>query len=155
METNAQRLSQNFTLGEFLVSEAAARLGKRIIPPPEVVENIRALCVKILQPIRDTLGLPITISSGYRPDWLNSIIGGSRSSDHMTGLAADFNVAGMMAYQAARAIEPLDLPFKQLIHEFGAWVHVSLDRDAYPRRQAITAVKVEGKTRYLDGILEV
>ena len=66
------------------------------------------------------------IKRGYRSPALNAVIGGSRNSDHMRGLAADFICPGFgVPYAACKAIEHSDLEFKQLIHEFGAWVHVA------------------------------
>ena len=60
------QLSHNFTLAEFIRSQTAARLGIDNTAPPEVVENLRCLCENILQPLRDAVGVPIRVNSGYR-----------------------------------------------------------------------------------------
>lgn len=89
----AERLSPNFTLEEFVRSEAAERipalLAQQRNPPPEVVANLRYLCRSTLQPLRERLRFPIRITSGYRSHELNRLIGGSPTSQHRVGQAAD------------------------------------------------------------------
>lgn len=127
------KLSPNFTLEEMLESQTARRKGiaEQFTPPPEVINNLRALCKNILQPLRDSVGGPIKISSGYRTPRLNRAIGGARNSQHMVGEAADIQgLNGMTNKQLFNKIKQMNLPFDQLIWEFGndqnpAWVHVS------------------------------
>jgi zinc D-Ala-D-Ala carboxypeptidase len=127
------KLSPNFTLEEMLESQTARRKGiaEQFTPPPEVIANLRALCKNILQPLRDAIGGPIKISSGYRTPRLNRAIGGARNSQHMVGEAADIQgLGGMTNKQLFNKIKQLGLPFDQMIWEFGndqnpAWVHVS------------------------------
>lgn len=92
-----ERLSQNFTLEEVVRSETAERIPELLAqqrnPPPEVVDNLRYLCQTTLQPIRDGLSFPISVTSGYRSDDLNRRIGGSPSSQHRLGQAADCGLA--------------------------------------------------------------
>ena len=134
-------LSPHFALSEFTRSPVAARLGRAVVPSPEAVEALKALCHYVLEPIRVITG-PLHVVSGYRPPWLNAAVGGSPTSDHMAGLAADLISPTMGPLALANAAYSLhDLPFKQLILEFGEWVHVSfsLDFDAPPARQVLTA----------------
>lgn len=135
------RLSKNFTLAEFERSETAVR---RQIPnsvPYELLPNLQRLVDTLMQPIRDGLG-PVSVSSGYRSPALNKAIGGSARSQHMQALAADFNVSGMEPLDVCHWIEQEQLPFDQLIHEFGAWVHVSTaEPGKQPRRQTLTIDK--------------
>jgi hypothetical protein len=147
-------LTANFTLGEFLRSATAARLGKEIVAPQNIEDNTRALCVNVLQPLRDYLGRPITVTSGYRPKWLNDTTpGSSKTSDHMTGCAADIICEGMRPYEVAQAAINLQLPFKQCILEFGSWTHFSYDpAAAMPKRQILTAKHVGGRTVYVNGL---
>lgn len=153
------RLTKNFWLHEFLRSETASRKGRIIEPTPEIVTQLHRLCELVLQPVRDHLGRPITLLSGYRPEWLNKMVGGSLTSDHMVGRAADFIVVNMRPYEVAKNLEPMlkHLPYKQLIHEFGRWTHLSVAEPGQKARQQIlTATKQHGKkTEYLPGLVDV
>lgn len=143
------RLGRNFTLDEMIRSATAKSKGyaEQYTPPDEVIENLRQLVENVLQPARDRLGESITVTSGYRCDRLNKAIGGSVSSQHRFGQAAD-----LVASSNARLFEVLrTTPFDQLIWEFGdadqpAWVHVSYSERH--RRQVLRAVKEGGKTVY-------
>jgi hypothetical protein len=142
MEDVMQRisLSPNFFLDEFTRSQTAERFGHPIEVElgSTVFNNLQFLCLTLLQPIREALG-PITISSGYRPKWLNDHIGGSPSSDHLTGLAADIIVPGRNPLDVARFISSQNLGYKQLINEHDRWVHIaSPGPDTMPRRQELT-----------------
>ena len=149
-------LSPHFALDEFLRSETAARMGAELKPPTVVIDNLRELCLHILEPIRAAFG-PVFVSSGWRPLWLNAQVGGSRTSDHITGLAADINVFDFKPIKMCKAIAAMDLPFKQLICEFDQWVHISYDplMGQEPKRQILTARKRDGRTVYLPGLVEV
>lgn len=88
-------LSPHFKLNEFTKSRTARENGIDNAPPPEAVEKLRALCVHTLEPLREALGLPIIITSGYRCKVLNErITHHSATSQHMQGEAADFVVQG-------------------------------------------------------------
>ena len=88
-------LSPHFKLAEFTASATAEKHGIVNVAPPEAVENLRALCQHTLEPLREALGLPIVITSGYRTKALNEIlVHAARKSQHMEGRAADFWVQG-------------------------------------------------------------
>ena len=88
-------LSPHFELREFTESATARQHGIVNEPPPEAVENLRALCVHTMEPLREALGLPIIITSGYRCKALNNkITHHSTRSQHVGGQAADFWVKG-------------------------------------------------------------
>jgi len=144
------KLSKNFSLDEFLVSQTAARHGIDMTPPEEVIENLQRLVTGCLQPLRDRTGRGIYINSGYRPPDLNSLIGGSKTSAHMRGDAADIRLTGWPPYEAAQLIVELDLPFDQVIQEFRQWVHLGV-ADVL-RGEQLTAYKEGTKTRYKYGI---
>ena len=134
------KLTANFSLHEFLRSQTAARHGISMDPPIEVIDNLRRLCVDILQPLREHVGVPITISSGFRPLELNTLIGGSTTSAHMDGRAADIIIEGIKPLEVAQAIEALGLHYDQLIHEFKQWVHAGISpEDVDIRLQTLTA----------------
>jgi hypothetical protein len=145
------RISKNFTLEEFLLSGYAARHDIDMTPSEEIEQNIRNFVSSCLQPLRDEVNSPISITSGYRPLELNIGIGGSKTSAHVNGDAADFTVHGQTPYDTAKLIEHMDLPYDQVIHEFGAWVHMGVGHTL--RNQELTAHKHNGKTRYVNGIL--
>ena len=146
------RLSKNFTLEEFLVSQTATRQGIDMTPPPDVIDNLQRLVTSCLQPLRDESG-PIFISSGFRPLALNEAIGGSKTSAHMRGDAADLKVLNQTPYDTCELIVELELPFDQVIHEFGRWVHLGV-ADIL-RGEKLTAYKKDGKTRYINGIMRI
>lgn len=83
---------RHFTLSEFTRSETAKKYGIENTPNELQVRNIERLCALILDPLRDCIGHPIYITSGFRTKRLNRIVGGSTTSAHMDGLAADFRV---------------------------------------------------------------
>ena len=145
------QLTNNFSLIELTSSETAVRKGIDNTPSHEVVLNLKSLCENILQPVRNKYGKSINITSGYRSPKLNKAIGGSSSSDHCFGYAADFTVP-FEDYAAVFEILK-SYNFDQLIWEFGTstapqWIHVSF-RPAGNRRQVLKAYKnAIGQTKY-------
>lgn len=124
------QLTQHFTLAELTKSSTAERLGLDNTPPPEVLPALTSTA-EMLERIRSTLGVPVTVTSGYRAWAVNKAVGGVTTSDHAQGRAADI-VAPRYGtpLQIARALAPLVdvLGIGQLIYErFGStsWVHVS------------------------------
>ena len=86
-------LSPHFSLSEFTKSATARSHGIKNEPAPEHVENLKALCVHTLEPLREALRLPVVITSGFRTKALNSKLAHSSDrSQHMLGEAADFYV---------------------------------------------------------------
>jgi hypothetical protein len=144
------KLSAHFALGEFTRSESAKREGLDNTPTAEHLENLKTLCEKVLEPIRLRFG-SINISSGYRGKLLNHFIGGSVSSDHCLGRAADIDMddsgTGVTNKEIFEYIKN-NLEFDQLINEFNySWVHVGY-RQGANRKQVLNAVKEGGKTVY-------
>ena len=150
-------LSANFTLKELTKSDTAMRLGLDNTPDDEALENLKTLCEKVLQPVRDNFGR-VTVNSGYRSPESNAAVGGSKTSDHCKGMAADIEVDGVSNPDLAQWIMD-NLEYTQLILEFytqgqpnSGWVHVSYDPNNL-KNQELTAVKVAGKTTYLNGLV--
>ncbi len=152
-------LSANFSLKELTKSDTATRLGIDNTPDDEAIDNLKTLCDKVLQPVRDHFGKPIKISSGYRSPELNSspAVGGSKTSDHCRGMAVDFEIEGLSNPEVATWIME-NLTYSQLILEFyvqgqpnSGWIHCSYNPNDL-RKQELTAVKVAGKTQYLQGL---
>ena len=131
------KLSKNFSLEEMLSSDTARRCGIDNNPQSEeVVENLRDLCLEVLQPLRDHLGRPVTITSGYRCKELNKRVGGVRNSQHLKGEAADIRVKNREELIEMMKFLMDETQFDQLIWEkAGAteWVHVSYKRNGNNR----------------------
>ena len=88
-------LSPHFTLAEMCESQTAKKHGIANIPSSEAVANMRRLCEGCLEPLREALGLPIIITSGYRTKALNDKLAhSSERSQHVLGQAADFYITG-------------------------------------------------------------
>ena len=116
-------------MGEFIRSDTAAKLGIDNRCKMEHVPNIKALVANVLDPLRAAYGKPIRITSGFRCPELNKAVGGSPTSQHMSGMAADIVGTPNTPAENTRLfylIQSLELPFDQLIDEKGMrWVHVS------------------------------
>ena len=150
-------LSANFTLNELTKSETATRLDLDNTPNEEQIESLRLLCENILQPVRDHFGKPVKISSGFRAPAVNQATGGSATSDHCRGQACDFEIEGLSNPDVATWIME-NLTYSQLILEFyvqgqpnSGWIHCSYNPEKLIK-QELTAVKVAGKTQYLQGL---
>lgn len=125
------QLSKNFWLSELTRSQTASRYGINNQPDLNQIENLKNLCEKVLQPTRSHFNLPVVVSSGYRSPMLNARIGGSKTSQHCYGQAADFEIPGLPNKQVANWIRD-NLSFDQLILEFydgvnpnSGWIHCS------------------------------
>lgn len=93
-ESNNQQLSPHFRLDEFTKSTTARKHGIENNPPQEAINNLQALCLGNLEPLREELGLPVIITSGFRTKTLNSLLAhSSKRSQHMLGQAADFYIS--------------------------------------------------------------
>ena len=116
---------KHFTTEELTRSATARRLGIDNTPTRQATANLKQLVANILDPLREAYGAPIYVNSGYRCPVLNRAVGGSASSQHLTGEAADIT-AGSKAGNR-RLYELLrNLPVDQAINEHDfAWLHVS------------------------------
>jgi len=140
------QLTANFSLAELTVTDR----NMPNVPSEAEVASLRSLAEMILQPLRDALGKPVRVNSAFRSEAVNRAVGGTATSQHRLGQAADIHVPGMTSVEVAKKIVALGLPFDQVIEEFGSWVHVSYGPRR--RRQQLTAVKRSGKTVYVQGI---
>lgn len=118
-----------FSIKELCDSNTARQRGIKNDPTPEIERNLTALVDKVLDPLREAWGGPITVNSGYRCPALNKAVGGSSTSDHLRGFASDITVGSRAENKKLfQKILDLKLPFKQLIDERSySWVHVSYD----------------------------
>jgi zinc D-Ala-D-Ala carboxypeptidase len=137
------QLTPHFSLAELTASSTARRLGIDNTPPPELMPRL-VLTAEMLERIRNTLGVPITVTSGYRGRQVNQAVGGVTSSDHTQGHAVDIVAPGYgTPYQIAKTLAPLVsvLGIGQLILEGvkgKQWVHVSTRVPDKPANRVIT-----------------
>lgn len=134
-------LSKNFLLSEFTLSNTARIKKINNEPSDNVIYRLIFGVHNILQPLRDFLQKPIKVTSGYRCPSLNIAVGGSSSSQHILGNAADIILPTSDDY--SKAIDfLLNLPYcDQLINEYkgkSRWLHVSWSLT--PRHQYFTNI---------------
>ena len=151
-------LTKNFTLSEMTKSETALRHDMDNTPGDAEVANMQLLAARVLQPVRDHYGKGVKVNSGFRHPDVNAAVGGSRTSDHTRGMAADIEIPGVANADLAQWIAD-NLQYTQLILEFytpgvpdSGWVHVSYDPTNL-KKQNLTATKQGGKTVYLNGLV--
>ena len=147
------KLSENFSLLELTKSQTAERKGIDNTPSPTHRDNLKSLCTRILQPIRDHFERVVSVSSGYRSEALCIAIGSKISSQHAKGQAADFEIYGLSNGELATWIKE-NLDYDQLILEFwspensnSGWIHCSFNSEGN-RKEYLRAYKNEGKTKY-------
>ena len=140
------KLSTHFSLEEMIKSQTAIRKNIDNTPNAKQVENLKNLCEMVLEKIRAHFDKSVTINSGFRSKKLNTATGGSKSSQHMTGQAADIEISGIDNLILTHWIAD-NLEFDQLISEFyvpgitdSGWVHVSWNSSGN-RKQRITINK--------------
>lgn len=131
------KLSEHFTLEEFVASDTARVHHLDNTPPADAVENLRKLCINVLEPARQITQSMIHITSGYRCAKVNDLVGGAKNSQHVKGQAADLRI--YTQFYTNNLVNALKaLPFDQLILEQSGkmrWIHVSYADK--PRHQLI------------------
>lgn len=132
------KLSPNFSLEELTFSQVASRRGLDNTPSEKVKDNLERLAF-FLEQVRKLFNKPLLISSGYRSREVNEAVGGSKTSQHCEGCAADFNVKGISPSAVVRAIVDGNILYDQVILEFDSWVHLSIPntKELKPRKQAL------------------
>jgi hypothetical protein len=153
-----QKLSPNFSLAEMIKSETALRHDLDNTPGEAEVANLRKLAENVLQPVRNHYGKGVKVNSGYRAPDVNAAVGGSRTSDHCKGQAADIEIPGVANADLAQWVVD-NCDFRQVILEFytpgipdSGWVHVSYV-EGDNKKQVLTAMKENGKTVYKPGLI--
>jgi zinc D-Ala-D-Ala carboxypeptidase len=145
----AVRLSPHFTLSELTRSQTALRLGLDNVAGHDVETELRRLCDWLLEPVRELLGVPLHVDSGYRSLLVNQAVGGAVASAHLFGRAADVVPVGVSLTDAFDRVRRSALPYDQAIVECGAWLHLAIAPAGFtPRRQALTASGGPGRWTY-------
>lgn len=112
------RITKNFTLEELYASDTARAKGINNRPTTEAIGNLTRLAYCLLQPLRDKLGKPIIITSGYRSPALNKAIGGTPTSKQF------IYSPGMTIKELYNFVKSSGLEYDQMIEE-GTWLHLS------------------------------
>ena len=134
-----------FKIDEFTQSPTARARHIDNSAPEAVVKNIHRLVETVLDPLREAWGKPLIITSGYRCPELNAAIRGSKTSAHMSGRAADIGVHGNNIKQLAKLIVSNNLPYDQIISEYGSWLHIGIAEEGKtPRKQKLIINKSTG-----------
>lgn len=141
------RLTEHFALHEFTDSGTARRHNIANTPSPLHIDRLRALCRESLEPLRRRFGA-IRITSGYRCERLNALVGGAPTSQHTLGEAADIHTGGREASQKMFDFARLNIPYDQLILEHRPshgtyWLHISLRSDRPGNRHEAFTMKVK------------
>lgn len=141
------KLSKNFTLEEMVFSISANNHGINNTPNAEAKAALKRLAVEVLQPIRESWGQPVVVTSGYRCPSLNKIVKGKPTSQHMLGQAADIRATnpqdnGKLFQCIKKLIDSGKIKVGQCIWEYGTltcpkWVHVSLPRAGKKNNQFV------------------
>lgn len=153
------QLTKHFTLEEFTASALAVRLGIDNTPNAKQLARI-TLTAQRMEAVRDVLcvaageDIPIHLTSGFRCLALNRALRSSDASAHVDGDASDFKAPKFGGpLKVARALEASSVGYDQLIHEFGAWVHISFaDR---LRGETLTIDRVGDRVRTRAGLLPI
>lgn len=147
-------MSKNFTLEELTKSTMAKQKGIKNEPSPEQIENLKLLAQYVLESIREKIGCPLFISSGFRSEKLNALVGGSKTSQHLLGQAADIQIFDKTKTNRdlfdiiVKMVKNNELQVGQVIWEFGEdqpnWIHVSLPTSRH-RNEVLRASQVYDK----------
>ena len=138
-----EKITKNFSYDELIYSATANRLGLNNTPTPEEKDKLIKLAKEILQPIRDRWGSSIVVTSGYRSEAVNRAVGGSKTSQHRLGEAADIKVGSKAQNKALfniiqKMIKTGEIQCGQLIDEYGySWCHISLPRQNKPNNMIL------------------
>lgn len=157
-------ITKNFTMAELTHSNTAKARGISNVPNDTHKANLIESAKNLWQPVRDILGVPMIVSSGYRSPALNRAVGGSSTSAHSHGFAIDFTAPRFgntraVAKKLAAELKACDIKFDQLILEFpdsiSTWIHLGYKApNGRQRGQLLIAVKRGKKTVYLQGLQE-
>ena len=145
------QLTKNFSLAELTKSQTASRKGLDNTPTPQIEKNLKNLAETILQPLREKLGKPIVINSGYRSPAVNAAVGGSATSAHRFGHAVDLVVPSYaggdvkkLCQYIVKFLKDNNIAFDQVIYEFDAWVHIGIKSGNNKQRGQVITINRKG-----------
>lgn len=128
------RISKHISFDEATKSITAIRRGIHNVPSAEILANMKLVAEQCFEPLREWYGKPIRINSFYRSAALNTAVGGSRTSDHVKGMAIDLDTPSNAENKKLFDWLKDNVEFTQLIWEYGDksgpdWVHISYDKN--------------------------
>jgi len=149
-----EKLSPHFALSEFVISPTATRMGFDNTPSQIQINNLKGLCLSILEPLRNHYSLPLVVAAGYRCPQLNTLVGGSLTSQHVRGEACDFHIPtielkNIFEYVVLHSF----LVYNQIIYEFppDGWIHIAFNSNRPNKMRNTVAKKDENEnTIYTD-----
>lgn len=118
------KLSKYFTYNELTFSETAKRLKYTNTPSHKQLKSLTNTAQQ-LDKVRELLGCPVIVTSGYRSLAVNRAIGSSDNSQHIKGEAVDFRTVEHSPRKIVELIKKSDIEFDQLVLEYDSWVHIS------------------------------
>lgn len=143
------KLTEHFTLVAMYRSNKADQL--KINNKPNALEeaHLKELCTDLLEPLRLKIDKPIIVNSGYRGPKTNAAVGGSKTSAHLYGYAADivcpsYGNAKEFALYVEKWLKANNIAFDQLIYEFNSWVHVAIRNGKGLQRRKIITINNKG-----------
>lgn len=151
-----KNISKHISYKESIKSNTATRRGIDNTPSEYEISNMIAIAENIFEPLREWVGGPIKVTSMFRSEELNTVIGGSSRSQHCQGRAMDLDdTFGYKTNAEMFQYIKENLNFDQLIAEFKdgknpAWIHVSYVSKDENRGRCLIATKKNGKTIYLN-----
>jgi len=138
------KLTENFSLEEMTVSEIGARRGLDNTPNATEIANL-VRTAGLLEQVRALIKKPIIVNSAFRSKAVNDAVGSKDTSQHRIGCAADIRVPGMTPKQVVEACIKANIPFDQIIEEFGSWTHISVpDMPSRPPRKQALIIDKQG-----------
>lgn len=155
------QLSPHFKFSDFKRSETAKVHGIDNHVPSALIPNLSTLCLEVLEPLRQHFNCPIIIGSDYRSPQLNTLVGGVKNSQHMTGEAADIHIP-VYDFVDSKGQHHTNMDilnkwftwimnncdFDQLIKETANrrtyWIHVSCKRDRSKNRRQVISFLLKG-----------
>ena len=119
MDTEAnEKVGQHFKVKEFACKDGSQGV------------FIDSYLVSILDILRNQVGKPVIINSGYRTPTRNKAVGGAKYSYHMRGMAADIRINNMTAKEIANKLNKI-IPNECGIIVYNGWVHIDTRTQNY------------------------
>lgn len=144
------KITENFTFEELIHSAYAEKYHLSNLPKQDEIKKLNQLATEILQPIRNEFNAPIKVTSGYRSPRVNKGVGGSSTSQHVKGEAADITSSDnkKLFDTIISLIKSHEIEVGQLINEYNySWIHVSLPTSKH-HNEVLKAIKTKKGTKY-------
>ena len=136
-----EQLSEHFMLEEMCYSRVGVENGVENIPGREAIVALKYLATELLEPLRKLYGKPVVVTSGYRSEEVNRLVGGVPGSQHTRGGAADCYVPD--AAELLAVLRQSGLEFDQaILYRKRNFLHLSLKKTGKNRMQVLLRLLV-------------